>query len=147
MKIVVCGSLDFTEQIKSVADQLTARGDEVTIPRGAEAILKGELTFGQVKKERESLDVPQSKVKNNVLKYYFEKIQSSDAILVLNFEKNGIPNYIGGNTLIEMAFAHVLDKTIYLFNPIPQMSYSSEILATLPVVIHGDVSLITNVLS
>lgn len=37
-------------------------------------------------------------------------ICGSDAILVLNYDKKGIKNYIGGNTLMEMGFAHVHDK-------------------------------------
>jgi predicted RNA-binding protein with PUA domain len=65
---------------------------------------------------------------------------SSDAILVLNFDKNGVKNYIGGNTLMEIGFAHVHDKKIFLLNPIPDMPYKDEIEATDPVVLSGDLS-------
>ena len=37
-----------------------------------------------------------------------------------------------------MAFAHVLGKKIYLCNPIPEMSYTDEIVALQPVIIDGD---------
>jgi hypothetical protein len=55
----------------------------------------------------------------------------------------GIKNYIGGNTLMEMGFAHVLDQKIFLYNPIPEIPYyKSEIEAVKPTVIHGNLSLI-----
>jgi len=49
-----------------------------------------------------------------VSRRYYEIIKECDAILVLNLEKNKIKNYIGGNTFLEMGFAHVLNKKIYL---------------------------------
>jgi hypothetical protein len=59
---------------------------------------------------------------------------------VLNHEKNGIVGYIGGNTLIEMGVAFYLGKKIYLYDPIPEMSYTEEILGMKPTVIDGDLS-------
>lgn len=43
---------------------------------------------------------------------------------------------------MELGFAHVNNKKIFLLNPIPQMNYSDEIAAVQPVVINGDFSLI-----
>jgi len=63
------------------------------------------------------------------IKWYYDAITKSDAILVLNFDKNGVKNYIGGNTLMEMGFAHVNDKKVFLLNPAPEMGYKEEILA------------------
>ena len=60
------------------------------------------------------------KIKNDVIRDYYQKIDKSDCILVLNLTKNGIENYIGGNTFLEIGFAHVLGKKIYLYNNIPQ---------------------------
>jgi len=53
-------------------------------------------------------------------------------------DKNGIGNYIGGNTLIEMAFAHVLNKKIFLLNPVPEISYKDEIIAMQPIILNGN---------
>jgi predicted RNA-binding protein with PUA domain len=61
-----------------------------------------------------------------------------DAILILNLEKNGIKGYIGGNTFLEMGFAHVLNKKIFLLNPISEMGYEDEIVAMKPVILNGD---------
>lgn len=39
-----------------------------------------------------------------------------------------------------MAFAHVLNKKVFLFNPIPQMNYSDEIEAMKPIIFNSDLS-------
>ena len=68
-------------------------------------------------------------------------MQDADAVLVLNLDKNGIKNYVGGNTLMEIGFAHVLNQKIFMYNPIPETTYcKSEIEAVRPVVINGDLS-------
>ncbi len=79
----------------------------------------------------------------NAIRDFWEKIKQSDAILVLNFDRRGVANYIGGNTLMEIGFAHVLNKKIFLWNPVPEIPYyKSEIEATRPVIINGDLSLV-----
>ncbi|MFA6790630.1 MAG: hypothetical protein WCR65_03565, partial [Parcubacteria group bacterium] len=67
-------------------------------------------------------------------------IVRSDAILVLNFDKKGIVNYIGGNTLMEIGFAHVNGKKIFLINEVPEVSYADEILAMYDVILNGDLA-------
>ncbi|MBM2820329.1 MAG: hypothetical protein HW405_89 [Candidatus Berkelbacteria bacterium] len=79
------------------------------------------------------------KIKHGLIKLHYQKIKKSDAILAANFS-NKIPNYIGGSAFIEMAFAHVLNKKIFLLNPIPQVSYEDEIIAMSPIIINGDLS-------
>jgi len=60
---------------------------------------------------------------------------------VLNYDRKGINNYIGGNTLIEIGYAHILHKKIFLLNPIPEIEfYKSEIEAVRPVILNGDIS-------
>ena len=76
--------------------------------------------------------------KEESIRMHFEKIEWSDAVLILNYDKNGIPNYIGANTLIEMGVAFYLGKPIYLLNNIPELGYKEEILGMKPVVIGGD---------
>ncbi|MEK7094820.1 MAG: hypothetical protein AAB886_01805, partial [Patescibacteria group bacterium] len=68
-------------------------------------------------------------------------MQVVDAVLALNLDRKGIPNYIGGNTFLELGFAHVLDKKIYLFNPVPDIHfYDTEIIAMRPVILNGDLA-------
>jgi nucleoside 2-deoxyribosyltransferase len=81
--------------------------------------------------------------KEQAIKWHLEKVNKADVILVLNFDKNNIPNYIGGNTLLEAGVAFWLKKPIYLYNPIPEnISYFEEIKGMRPIVINGDLSLI-----
>lgn len=139
MKIVICGSIDFTPKIKEVADILTERGHEVDIPLTSQRIINDELTLEEFKKEKQQNgDGAFRKIKDDVIKRYYDLIKASDAILVLNLEKNGVANYIGGNTFLEMGFAHVLSKPIYLYNDIPDTSYTDEIVSMQPVVLSGD---------
>ena len=64
--------------------------------------------------------------------------------MVCNFDKNGIKNYIGGNTLIEIGFAHVNNKKVFLLNPFPEeVSYVDEIKAMTDVILKGDLNKIT----
>ena len=73
----------------------------------------------------------------------FNLIKESDAVLVVNVDKNDIKNYIGGNTLLEMGFAHVLNKKIFLLNNIPDISYKDELRAMQPIVLNNDLSKIS----
>lgn len=81
------------------------------------------------------------KLKIDPLKTYFKEIKNSDAIIVNNLDKNGIKNYIGGNSLIEMAFAYVLEKKIFLINPSPkEVGYYDEIESMKPIILNGNLS-------
>jgi nucleoside 2-deoxyribosyltransferase len=144
MKIVICGSIDFTFKIKEIADILSDQGHEVDIPLTSQRIINGELTLEDFLNEKNKngdasfRESALRKIRDDVIKRYYHKIADSDVILVLNLDKKGIPNYIGGNTFLEMGFAHVLDKTIYLYNNIPDISYTDEINAMKPVILDGD---------
>jgi predicted RNA-binding protein with PUA domain len=116
MRIVICGSMKFAKGMMEIKKKLEEQGHVATVPSNIERYVKS--PDAETKREKTELDA---------IRLYFEKIRSADAVLVVNKDKNNIENYIGGNTLIEMAFAHVLNKKIFLFNPIPRMSYSDEI--------------------
>jgi len=77
----------------------------------------------------------------DLIKRYYRLIGQSDAILVVNIDKKGIKNYIGGNTLMEIGFAHVLNQKIFMWNSIPDMPYcKTEIEAVKPIIINGDLT-------
>lgn len=146
MHIVICGSIDFTPAIKEVADILTKRGHTVDIPLTSKRIIEKEISMEDFLRERNlknksgAYESAERKINDNVIKRYFDIIQKSDAVLILNREKKRIPGYIGGNTFLEMGFAHVLNKKIFLLNDIPDMSYTDEICAMQPIVLSGDIS-------
>lgn len=132
MIITVCGSMMFANEMGSIKKDLESAGHTVLLPKEIHRYA-GNATINN-KLEKIELDV---------IRVYYNEIKRGDSILVYNKTKNSIANYIGGNSLIEMAFAYVLRKPIYLLNPIPKMSYSDEIEAMFPIVIHGDVARIT----
>ncbi len=138
MKIVICSSLDFTYEIKEIANKLKERGHEVVVPKTSGMILNGELSLEQIKKEKENGEIVKRAIKHDVIKLHFNKIKEADAILVLNLDKKSIKNYIGGNVFLEMGFAHVLNKKIFLLNDIPDMHYKTEIKTMQPIIINGD---------
>lgn len=128
MKISLCGSMAFAKDMLIIAENLKKIGHEVKIPPNLTNYIENNNKT-ENKEEKKNL---------SILKYYFEEITNQDAILVINKDKNNFKNYIGANTLIEMAFAHVLDKKIFLLNPIPEISYSDEIEAVYPIIINND---------
>ena len=71
-----------------------------------------------------------------------EKVAGSDAILVLNMEKNGYENYIGGATFLEIFKAFELGKKIYLYNQLPENFLKDELLGMGPMIINGNLELI-----
>ena len=78
-------------------------------------------------------------IKRGFIDRHFRKIDDSDAILVINETKKGVDNYIGGNTLIEIAYAYAQGLEIFLVNPIPEVSYADEVSGMAPIVINGDI--------
>ncbi|MCX6814914.1 MAG: hypothetical protein NTY20_04680 [Candidatus Aenigmarchaeota archaeon] len=140
MKIAICGSIDFTMKIKEINEALLGMGHKTELPFMTKKILNGEQSmeeFLKVKNEEGDFSFRKN-AGVDMIKRYYNLIGGSDAILVVNPDKKGIRNYIGGNTLIEMAFAHVLGKKIFLLNGIPDMHYKDEIKAMQPVVLNGD---------
>lgn len=138
MKIAICISLDFTNKIEKVANQLTEQGHEVIIPQTAEMIINGEVSLRQIIEEKERDVIFNRTIKQNTFKYYFKKIKEVDAILVLNYDKKDIKGYIGGNTFLEMGFAYILGKRIFLLNDIPDLLHKDEIKAMQPIILNGD---------
>lgn len=93
---------------------------------------------GLTDEEKEILKLKQ-KYEQDAIREHWKLIQKSDVVLILNYEKHGIPGYVGGNSFLEMGFAYILNKPIYLLYQIPKMPYyETEIIAMKPRVINGD---------
>jgi len=134
MKIAICASMVFAEKMVEVKHRLEEIGHIVYISQFAEGYL------GKAEKEKEALAV-HDKNEHDAIRKFWEIIKKSDAILVLNYDRKGIKNYIGGNTLMEIGFAHVLNKKIFMMNPIPDIEYyRSEIEAVSPVILEQDLN-------
>lgn len=142
MKIVICASINITPKIKKVADELEKMGHEVEIPYMSQKILNNECSLEDFLKEKEKNGdkLFREQAEEDLIKRYYKSIQKTDAVLILNTERNGIENYVGGNTFLEMGFAHVLDKKIFLYNNIPEMIYKDEIEATKPIILNKNLN-------
>jgi hypothetical protein len=144
MTIAICGSLTFAQEILEIRKKLEDLGHSVFIPLSIERMLRGEVTLDQIEKMKADGSFFIYAKEFDAIKNYFSVIQKSDAILVCNYEKNNILNYIGGNSFLEMGFAHVLDKKIYILNELPEMAYLSEIKSMNPIELRNDLGLIEN---
>lgn len=82
-----------------------------------------------------------SKKAEDLLSKHMNKIEASDAILVANYTKGEIENYIGANTFLEMGFAKHRAKKIYILNPLPEQTYIIDELESFEgSVLNGDLS-------
>jgi len=140
MKISIVGSLDFAYEMKEIAEKLINLGFEVDLPPTAKMILEKEIASEQIKKEKEDGSFSQRVIDSDAIRRYWKIIQNTDAILVVNFDKKGIKGYVGGNSFLEMGFAHVINKKIFLMNPIPEIGYKDEIKAMQPIVLNNDIT-------
>ena len=133
MRIIICGSMSASKEMVEVEKQLLTLGHEVVLP---------EFTHDYAAMatiDRAHTESARNKVQYDLIRIHFDKIQSGDAILVVNVERKDTPGYIGGNSFLEMGFAFVLNKPIYLLYQIPQCNYRDEIEAMRPIVLAGDI--------
>jgi hypothetical protein len=61
------------------------------------------------------------------------------AVLIVNVDKYGVPDYIGPNTFAEVAVAFALGRRVFLWQGIPQM-YRDELEAWGAISLHGDLA-------
>ena len=136
MKIGILGSMQYTEKMLEIRDQLKELGHDAFVTDLHKPFI------GKSDEEKERIKIDQKNNKD-AIREMWRLMQDAEAVLVLNLDKHGIKNYIGGNTFLEMGFAHVLNQKIFLYNPIPDMPYyKTEIEAMKPVVINGDLSVL-----
>ena len=135
MKIVICGSMKFSKEMLKIKEKLNSLGfDNVVVPRNADKYASNQLA------EENSYESIKNKIEEDLIRSHYEEIKNADAVLIVNYDKNGIANYIGGNSFLEAAFAHVLKKKLYLLFEIPNMSYSDELKAMQPIILNNDLS-------
>lgn len=140
MQITICGSLRFVHEMQSLAEKLRKSKHKLFIPSGAQRVLKGEIQHRELEDAKKKGTFHLITIERDAIREHYKKIKNCDAILVCNWKKDKKENYIGGNTFLEMGFAHVLNKKIFLLNPIPIVSYRDEIEAMQPIILNGDIS-------
>ena len=135
--IAICSSASFYKQVLEVEKQLKKLGFKVKIPK-----------IANVMRRNNNFDVSYYKTwfknekdytkKTKLMLHHFNKILKSDAILVLNYDKNGTRGYIGGNTLLEMLIAFLNKKKIFILNEISEkLPIEEEIYGLNPIFIKG----------
>ena len=134
MKIFIASSKHFYDRIMPIKENLELRGHEITLPNCFENPFEEE--------EMESGSEEHVNWKDEMMRRTDASIAPQDAILVLNFEKNGIPNYIGGATFMEVIKAWEMNKKIFFYNSLPNCSFSDELRGMSPVVINGELELV-----
>ncbi len=123
----------------NIKKELEKKGHEVFLP---ESIMKFSLRSAEDVDTFKSDKMGYMRMKPSYIRNHFEKIEKSDAILVVNGEKGGIKNYIGGNTFAEIMIAFYLNKKIFLLNPIPTHKrfdvFYEELKSINPIILNGN---------
>ena len=144
MKIVICSSIAFQDKIFPLKEELEGLRHEVKIwplkVKNGEGQLIPAQEYYQIRRRANNDEKWVWDRKAEAVLEHFDKIAWSDAILVANYEKKNIKDYIGGNTLMEMGLAFFLKKKIYLLNQIPELPYKEEILGVKPIILNGDLT-------
>ena len=131
MKICICCSLSFGDEVREIAKQLEAAGHEVILPNGVIHRLNEQPNYDPIK----------AKIDTDPFHKYTDEIRAADAVLMCNYTKNGIENYISANSFAELFVAYYFNKLIFALNPLPDMPYiNDEINAFGVKVLDGDLS-------
>lgn len=135
MKIFICSSKYFYKDIPPIKEFLESKGHIITLPNSYD-------NPDMEDKMRNISQEEHSTWKGGMLRLQKEKVRNCDAILVLNLEKNGQKNYIGGATFLEVYMAFDFQKKIFLYNDFPDNILRDELVGMNPTIINGNLELI-----
>lgn len=146
MKITLCGSIAFFDQMLEVQKRFENLGHEVKLPPTEIEDGQGKMIpvaeYYEIRKAARDDEIWVWDRKAKAIMNHFNKVAWADVVLVLNYDKKGVAGYVGGNTLMEMGIAFYLGKKIFLLNPAPELSYKEEIIGMKPIVLNGNLSLV-----
>ena len=136
MKITICGSMFFSKEMLEIKAKLEKMGHIISVPSDIQDCV-----------ENPELNMDMSHCfESNIQEECFNNIATGDAIIVLNYKRNGIDGYVGGATLMEIGIAQHLKKKIFLLYPsakIEDQRYSLEVQLAKPIILNGDLSVIS----
>lgn len=131
MKILLICSKAFYDKLAFYKEELEKKGHEIYMPNCHDA----------PETEAKYRGTELHKVfKAKMFRQSEETIKNMDAVLVLNFNKNGQENYIGGATFLEIYDAFRMNKKIYFINDIPNNMLKDELIGFDPLIINNDLS-------
>lgn len=134
MKIFMISSASFYDRLAPIKKILEQKGFEVIMPNTYDSPNLEQETWEKGHEEH-------AKLVQELFRLSEKKIKSVDAVLCVNYEKHGIPNYIGGATFIEIYEAFKNNKKIYLYHDIPKGMLYDEIAGFDPIIIHENLDL------
>jgi hypothetical protein len=135
MKIFICCSKHIYNKVPPIKKALEEAEHIITLPNSYDVPMKEEDMKKVGAEEHKNW-------KASMIRLQKEKVATNDAVLVLNMEKNGQKNYIGGATFLEVFKAFELGKKIYFYNPLPDNFLKDELLGMGPIIINGNLDLI-----
>lgn len=135
MKIFIICSKVFYDKVTPIKKALEKSGHVISLPNcfddpGTEA------------RYREMGRKEHSDWKASMINHSEDVIKQNDAVLVINFDKNGQKNYIGGATFLEMYDAFRLNKKIFIYNDIPDGILRDEVEGFGPIILNQELDLI-----
>ncbi len=138
--ITICASSAFYKHVNEIADKLEEQGYKTIVPHNA-AIMRKTKNY-DVKPLKTWYDNPEDFTsKQQFMDMHFKEVEKADAILVINDDKPGKPDYIGPNGLMEMALAYYLKKLIYVLNAVKKDNLVfEEVYGMGCTILDGDVS-------
>lgn len=140
MKIFICGSMHFSKEMFEAKKKLEEMGHIAEVPCDTQEFVANSAMTTDNHEENY-----QWCIDNDIIRKCFNSIAENDAVLLLNYPRNGLNGYIGASGLIEVALAYYLNKKIFLLYPPPppqEVKSSHEILIMQPVILNGDLHLI-----
>ena len=141
MKIFICGSMHFAKEMLEAQKKLKEFGHIVEVPCDTRLFIdKPDMTTDNHEEDSKHC------IDNDIIRKSFNSIAENDAILVLNYPKDGVNGYVGASGLMEIGLAYFLKKKIFLLYsppPVKETKYSHEIFIMQPVILNGDLSLIS----
>ncbi len=145
-KLAICASAAVYDRAIPLSDQVAELGFEVILPATAQAMksrgaanTEAAVDWSQIADKYE--------YKAELIRGHFDVITDADAVLVMNLEKDGKPDYIGGNVLMEMTLAFYLHKPIYVYGSVPKDSpLIDEILGMQPIFLNSSLDRLQDLL-
>lgn len=135
MRIFIICSKAFYKDTEPIKKTLEEMGHTIELPN----------SYYEKDAEQKSWDLGEkehAEFKARMFRMSKERIATMDAVLTLNFDKNGKKNYIGGATFLELYEAFMANKKIYLYNNIPEGMLFDEISGFSPIIINGNLNLV-----
>ncbi len=131
MRIFVAGSMQFAKEILEASEKLDEWGHKSAFAPDTHDCVKDS-----------SLNENEGHCFNiDIMRACMNEQEKCDAILVLNYDKNGQRGYLGAHVLIELGLAYYLKQKIFLLHSIPskeEIRYAVEVMHMKPVILEGD---------